>query len=534
MRGLMTTEVRETEQKYEVEGDVALPSFADLPRVAAVSEPEQETLTAEYYDTDDLRLLKAGITLRRRQGGSDEGWHLKLPDSAAGTAGRTAGASRRREIRLTLDQGDRDRMNRRRKSGGDPVPAELARLVRAHTRDASLRPVALIETRRRLTTLLDAAGTSLAEIAVDEVAAQSLGASTTLSRWNEIEIELTGGRPQLLRAAAERLRSSGLRPAGRSAKLERALALPSAHNGAAKADGRPQAGDVVSAYVSAQASRLKALDAAVRRDEPDAVHQMRVTTRRLRAALQAFPMVLPKPATAGLRDELRWLGRVLGDARDAEVLEQHFQAALAELPVELVIGPAKARVTLHFAPEQAAARKAVLKALDSRRYFRLLDDLDRLVDDPPRTASATAAAAEILPQAVARAYRRTKRRMGRAMRAPAGPARDIALHEARKAAKRARYAADATEPVFGKRARRFANRMKAVQTVLGDHQDAVTARTVARDIGMQAHLAGENAFSFGLLNERAHRDAVEYQRQARSVWRRAARRKARRWLTGSR
>jgi CHAD domain-containing protein len=81
----------------------------------------------------------------------------------------------------------------------------------------------------------------------------------------------------------------------------------------------------VSAYVGAQASRLKTLDAAVRRDEADGVHQMRVTTRRLRAALQAFPMILPQPATAGLRDELRWLGQVLGDARDAEVLEQHFQ-----------------------------------------------------------------------------------------------------------------------------------------------------------------------------------------------------------------
>jgi len=533
----MTTEVRESEQKYEMEANVALPSFAGLPLVASVSEPELQTLTAEYYDTDDLRLLKAGITLRRREGGSDAGWQLKLPD----TAGRTAGASRCREIRLTLDQGDRDRIDRRRKSGGDPVPTELARLVRAHARDASLRPVARIETRRRRTTLRDAAGTSLAEVALDEVAAQSLGASTTLSRWNELEIELTGGRPRLLRAAAGRLRRSGLRPAERSAKLERALAvdtrplITSAPSGgrAGAADGRPRAGDVVSAYVSAQAGRLKALDAAVRRDEPDAVHQMRVTTRRLRAALQAFPMVLPKPATAGLRDELRWLGRVLGDARDAEVLDQHFQAALADLPVELVIGPAKARVTAHFAPEQAAARKAVLKALDSRRYFRLLDDLDRLVDDPPQTAAAIAAADEILPQAVAHAYRRTKRRMGRALRAPAGAGRDVALHEARKAAKRARYAADAAEPVVGQRARRFAKRMKAVQSVLGDHQDAVTARTVARAIGMQAHLAGENAFSFGLLNERAHRDAVEYQRQARPVWKRAARRKARRWLDGS-
>jgi CHAD domain-containing protein len=373
---------------------------------------------------------------------------------------------------------------------------------------------------------------------MDEVAAQSLGASTTLSRWSELEIELTGGRPRLLRAAAERLRRSGLRPAARAAKLERALATdarpPATSTSGGRAAGRPQAGDVVLAYVSAQAGRLKALDAAVRRDEPDAVHQMRVTTRRLRAALQAFPMVLPQQATAGPRDELRWLGRVLGDARDAEVLDQRFQAALAGLPVELVIGPAKARVTAHFAPEQAAARKAVLKALDSRRYFRLLDDLDLLLDDPPRTAAATAPAVEILPQAVARAYRRTKRRMGRARRAPAGGRRDIALHEARKAAKRARYAAEAAEPVFGKQARRFAKRMKAVQSVLGDHQDAVTARTAARAIGMQAHLAGENAFSFGLLNERAHRDAAEYQRQARSVWRRAARRKARRWLDDSR
>jgi CHAD domain-containing protein len=501
----MTTEVRETEQKYEVEGDVALPSFADLPRVATESDSEIQTLTAEYYDTDDLRLLRAGITLRRREDGPDEGWQLKLPDVAPETA----------------------RVDRHRKSGGDPVPAELARLVRAHARDVALRPVALIETRRRLTTLRDAAGTSLAEIAVDEVAAQSLGASTTLSRWNEIEIELTGGRPRLLRAAGERLRRSGLRPAGRSAKLERALAV----------DARPaagelsKAGDVVLGYVSDQAGRLKALDGAVRRDQPDSVHQMRVTTRRLRAALQAFPAILPKTATAGLRDELQWLGRVLGDARDAEVLEQHFQAALAELPTELVVGPAKSRVTLHFAAEQAAARKAVLRALDSRRYFRLLDGLDRLVDDPPQSAAASAAADEILPPQVARAYRRTKHRMRRASRTPAGSAREVALHEARKAAKRARYAADAVEPVFGKRARRFAKRMKAVQSVLGDHQDAVTARTVARELAMQAHLAGENAFSFGLLHERAHRDALEYQRQAAAVWRRASRRKVRRWLS---
>jgi CHAD domain-containing protein len=536
----MTTEVRETEQKYEAEPDVALPPLQELPQVATVSEPEAETLTAVYYDTGDLRLLKAGVTLRRREGGADEGWHLKLPDGAEGTSGRAAGASSRREIRLSLGQGDRDRLDRHAGDGGDPVPEELARLVRAHARGAALGPVARIETRRRTTTLRDAAGTSLAEIAQDEVAAQSLGASTTVTRWNEIEVELTGGGPRLLRATAERFRRSGLRPAGRSAKLERALAADAWPPGSTAQDAagrrltrRSRAGEIALAYLDAQAARLKALDPGVRRDQPDAVHQMRVTTRRLRAALQAFPMVVPR-STAPLLDELRWLGQVLGDARDAEVLDEYFHAGLASTPVDLVIGPAQARVTAHFAPVQAAARNAVLEALDSQRYFEILDDLDRLLDEPLQTAAARQPAAEILPQAVAHAYRRANRRMRRARRVPAGAARDVALHEARKAAKRARYAAEAVEPAFGKKARRFAKRMKAVQSVLGDHQDAVTARAVAREIGVQAHLAGENAFSFGLLNERAHRDALEYQRQARSTWKRASRHKARRWLSHTR
>lgn len=85
-------------------------------------------------------------------------------------------------------------------------------------------------------------------------------------------------------------------------------------------------------------------------------------------------------------------------------------------------------------------------------------------------------------------------------------------------------------PASGKPARRFAKRMKAVQSVLGDHQDAVTARGTARDIGVQAQLAGENAFTFGLLYERAHRDALEIQSQARHAWQRAKRRKSLTWL----
>jgi CHAD domain-containing protein len=494
----MTTITQEREQKYEATPGTALPSLSDLPKVAAQSGPETETLTAEYYDTDDLRLLRARITLRRREGGADEGWHLKLPDGPA-----------RREIQTPLDR------------TGDPAPDELTRLVRVHTRDAALRPVARIETCRRKTTLRDSAGTSLAEVMTDEVAAQALGGpATTVSRWNEIEVELTGGSEKLLRAVDRRLRRGGLRPASYPAKLQRAL-------GTEPARSRPEltrhstAGEVVLGYLDAQAARLKALDPAVRRNEPDSIHQMRVTARRLRSALQSFPDVLRKRAVQHLRDELKWLGGVLGDAREAEVLSELMRSILAGLPAELVMGPAEARVRVHFAPHEADAITTVGYALESRRYFAMLDELDRLLEHPPLTPEAAGPARDVLATAVRHDRKRTGRRVRRARRAPAGPDRDAALHEVRKAAKRARYAAEAAKPVLGQRAGRLARRMKVVQSVLGDHHDAVNVRAVAREIGVQAHLAGENAFSFGLLHERVHRDAHEYERAGRRAWKRA-------------
>jgi CHAD domain-containing protein len=547
----MTTELLETEQEYECDDGTALPPLQGLPGVAAVSEPAAETLVAEYFDIDDLRLLLVGITLRRQEGGAGEGWHLKLPYDATGTAGPAGETPSCREIHMSLARGDRDRPSRRpagsdaSPADGESVPGELARLVRVHARGGRLRPVARIETHRRRTTLRNARGESLAEFAVDEVAAQTLGGATTVLHWTEVEAGLTGASPRLARAVSDQLSRSGLRPGEHSAKLERVLAVsPLARAEGRRGAGRrtragrrlssrSPAGEVILAYLDAQAARLLALDPAVRLDEADAIHQMRVTARRLRAVLQEFPMVLPPVATQHLRDELRWLGTILGTARDIEVLEGDFRAMLADTPTELVLGPVQARVTAHFAPREAAARTAVLDALDSPRYFALLDELDRLLADAPQAAAATAPAGEILPHAVGQAYRRTRRRMRRAWRVPSGPARDTGLHQARIAAKRARYAAEAAQPAVGKKARSFARRMKAVQSVLGDHHDAVTAGTTAREIGINAHLAGENAFTFGLLNDHADRKAQKSLRQARKTWKRATRRGPRRWLGGS-
>ena len=121
--------------------------------------------------------------------------------------------------------------------------------------------------------------------------------------------------------------------------------------------------------------------------------------------------------------------------------------------------------------------------------------------------------------------------MRRALAAPAGRGRDRALHSARKAARRARYAAEVLRPVSGPQARRFGRKMKSIQSVLGDHQDAVITRDRLRDLAVQAALAGENAFAYGLLYQREQDEAARLQRQAQRAWQQASRARYRRWLS---
>lgn len=498
----MTVSVNETEAKYDAPAGAAVPHLDGLPQVAGTLEREEVQLQADYYDTADLRLLRAGITLRRRRGGDDAGWHVKLPAS-----GKT-----RREIRLPPGR------------TGRRVPAELADLVRVHTRGEALVPVARITTKRQLVILLDQAGESLAEVAADDVSAETMGDTTTVSRWHEVEVELTGGDRRLLKSADKALRREGLRPAASAAKLERALGQQQPEPGSQPPlTSSTPAGRVVLAYLRTQAGTLKSLDPAVRRDEPDSVHKMRVATRRLRSTLRSFGHIVRRGDTERLAAELKWLGTVLGAARDAEVLAAHLREGLRQIPVEQVIGPVQARVQGHFAPVRADARTAILAALGSERYFSLLDEMDRLLAEPPFTPLADKPAADALPTAACRARRQVSKRMRRARHTAAGKPRNAALHQARKAARRARYAAEAMTPAIGKKASRFARQMKDIQSVLGEHQDAVIAREAERELGINAHLAGENAYSYGLLYGRDTCAAERLQVQAQRTWKQTSR-----------
>ncbi len=256
------------------------------------------------------------------------------------------------------------------------------------------------------------------------------------------------------------------------------------------------AAEVVLAYLRDQVAAIARYDPLVRRDEPDAVHQMRVATRRARSALQAFGSIIDRETTRPLCEELKWLAVALGQARDTEVMLDRLKAGLAGIPPALVAGPVEARITAHFTAELAQAGKAAVAALDGRRYRRLRDDLDGLLVRPPLTPLAERRAGKVLAKPVRRAGRRLLRALAAV---PEAQDRDAALHEARKAAKRARYAAEAAEPALGGAASRQAAAAKDLQQVLGDHHDSVVARTVLLDLAGKAREAGEDTFTYGLM-----------------------------------
>ena len=486
----MTSDHLEIERKYEVDADVALPDLLELPKVAAVEQVLRSVLEAVYSDTDDLALATAGITLRRRTGGSDAGWHLKLP----------RGGDDRSELGEPLGE------------DGDQVPSELLDHVRAWVRDYDLHPVATVSTRRVVHRLLDEGGKVLAEVSDDVVTATATArqGEAVVSNWREWEIELVEGSRSLLSAADQLFGASGAGVSAWRSKLHHALGRPSDRRPAPAGEltGRSPAGVVVNAYFGAQIAVILQRDQAVRHDEPDAVHKMRVATRRLRSALSSFRPILDREITDPIRDELKWLAGELGGARDAEVQRQHLLEAVAAEPDDLVLGPVAARIELEMQSDYQKARASLLADLDSARYFRLLDSLDLLLAEPPFTEGAQRRARRILGRRLRHAARKLASLVSEQPAKQTG--RDHWLHEIRKAAKRLRYVAEASGPAVKKSAA-VAAAAESIQEILGDHQDSVVTRALLRGIGVRMYADGENPFTIGRLHalQQVRADAAE-------------------------
>ncbi|MEU0113620.1 CYTH and CHAD domain-containing protein [Streptomyces bobili] len=487
---------REIERKYESD-DSGLPDLTGVAGVAAVLDKGVAELDATYYDTADARLSAASLTLRRRTGGSDEGWHLKFP-VAPGV---------RDEIRAPLS---------------DTLPRALAGLIRSHVRDADVVPVVRLRSARDVRDLVDAEGRLLAEVSVDAVRADRLTGDGGSAQWTEIEVELAdGGDPDFLDKVDKRLRKAGVRPSASASKLARALAETEPKRKKKvkpRTDAKPAAGarasvtpatagDHVLAYLRAQRDAIVQLDPAVRRDLPDSVHGMRVATRRTRGAFRSYAKVLDRTATDPIGEELKWLAGELGVDRDQEVLTDRLTASLDALPRPLVTGPVRNRLRTWARARSGGSRRRLIAVLDSKRYLALLDTLDRLVDEPPLLAAAAGAPQKVLAKAVRKDFGQVAALVEEALAQPPGADRDLALHDARKKAKRTRYSAETAAPALGVPAADLVRLMKSLQGLLGDHQDSVMTREALRDLAAQAHAAGESAFTYGVLHAREERRA---------------------------
>ncbi|MGA5038203.1 CHAD domain-containing protein [Streptomyces capoamus] len=486
---------REIERKYESD-DSGLPDLTGIGGVAAVLDRGLVDLDATYYDTADERLTAASLTLRRRTGGADAGWHLKFP-VAPGV---------RDEIRAPLS---------------DTVPEEIAALVRSRVRNTPLIPLVRLRSTRDVRHLVDAEGTLLAEASLDTVTAERLTGKRRTAQWTEIEVELAdGGDPAVLDQLEKRLRKAGVRPAASPSKLARALELTAGRRRGGKT-GPPRpatAGDHVLAHLRAQRDALVELDPAVRRGLPDAVHRMRVATRRARSTLRTFGTVLDRTATDPVGAELKWLAGELGGYRDQEVLADRLTRALDALPPALVTGPVAERLTAWAAGRRRGAHGHLTGVLDSRRHLALLDSLDALLADPPLRGAAGKKPGKVLAKAVRKSERKLAAVMEQALELPPGDDRDAALHEARKKAKRTRYAAEAAAPALGTSARALTRAMKSLTTLLGDHQDGVMARRTLLELAAVAHAAGESTFTHGVLYGREEARAAALEAELPGRW----------------
>ncbi|OFT58768.1 metal-chelation protein CHAD [Corynebacterium sp. HMSC05H05] len=486
----------EVEIKLAVDEGTGMPDLTQLPGVEEIASMREHNLSAVYYDTKDLRLTRSKITLRRRTGGADDGWHLKLPKEGG-----------RNEVRMPLD---------------DPsaVPEELIAQVRSIVRTEELAPVAQVD-NRRVEILLSGADGEVAEFCDDHVTAWSLLPGGERTNWREWELELsealagTEEGETLINQGTSFLISAGARKSSSPSKLATALGdsaktapLPPHMQAELEADS-PAAAVVDS--LRKQRDAIVAWEPRVRADEYDSVHQLRVATREMRSLLETFEGILEGDELGALEDELKHAASVLGVARDAEVVEERFLELLDSDESGLVDDAARAHIAGDMRRDYNEAHAEIVAMLDSERFMALLDAIDGLLAEPPvakqeASEEPPAESKEVLYDHLKRGYKKLKKRHDKVDEhyhdtdLPLHEREDY-VHDVRKAAKKLRYSANAAADA-GLKAGRLAKACKALQSKLGDFQDAVTSRDRIQRLAEEARERGEDTFAYGMLYQR--------------------------------
>lgn len=498
----------EREVKLAAAAHVELPDLTAVASGVTASAAAPVRLDATYYDTAELVLARWGITLRHRTGEGGRPWTLKLPGEGAGQE------LVRRELTFPGAAGK--------------VPAAARDLLRAYLRGRPLAPVAHLRTTRTVLALDDREGAPVAEVVDDHV--EVLRDDRPAGEFREVEVELRAEGAQaakLLRSCTARLVRAGCRAEPPVPKAVRALGpAAQAPPEVVVVEVGSQAGtdDVIRRAIARSVTQLLRHDPGARLgDDPEAVHQLRVATRRLRSDLRTFAALLDEGWVDDLRAELAWLGSVVGAVRDADVLAGRLRGQ-----VHVLAGSdagSGAALLDRLDAERDQARAVMLKGLRSARYDRLLDMLALAAAGPLFSTGGARAATEPPRELLPGLVRRPWRRLAAAANELGAEPSDQALHRVRILAKRCRYAAEAAAPALGRPARRFAAKVEALQDVLGDHQDAVVAEAWLRNAATPEH-----ALAVGELIalQRIERDRLR--RAWPAAWAAASARKLRTWL----
>lgn len=503
----------EREAKFEADLDSPLPDLRKV--VASVVRLPEQTLRTTYFDTADFRLWRRKLTLRHRVGEESVTgtWTLKLPE------GHRGAVLNRTELTWP---------------GARVIPDGALRVLRGVVRRTSLVPIAELASERVRFGLYDADGRPIGEVDDDRVTV--VGGRRDGLRFREVEVEFGAAPAKVVEAVLKTFAKAGVR-SGKAPKLARALDPLPPDRGRGGTPGRQaRLGQVVQASLADGLERILDHDYRLRLDpsdlQPDDVHQARVATRRMRSDLKTFGSILDPVWLGHTRAELKWLGERLGRVRDRDVLARNLGSRPGtEVP------PGKLELDAGLAKQRRQASRELGVALDSDRYLTLLDRLDAGSQRPPfhpKTGSkkgsrsghprADDRAQVAVPALVAARWRSLRKKVRKAGSRPS----DAELHRIRIGAKQLRYAAEAATPVIGRAAARTAARAERLQTVLGEHHDAVTAEAWLRE--QAVHDTRAASFVAGMLAAQQIRRQQKLRRRWRSSWRNLDHRKARAWL----
>jgi CHAD domain-containing protein len=272
---------------------------------------------------------------------------------------------------------------------------------------------------------------------------------------------------------------------------------------------------VLMAYLNTQVQVLQDQIPGVCQGVPNAVHLMRIATRRLRSVMITYRIFLDLDRIHHLREELQWLGLILGAERDAEVMRQRLTNLIAQQPADIDFKSVQ-RIDEQLELEFRDAHLVVLRVMTDERFLRLLQDLYTLISAPPLTHLARKSAKKIVP-GLLRSESKRLRKFARASE-KISVARDKALHDVRKSAKRMRYAAETAALVPCRHAGKLSDAAEEIQTILGEHHDAVVARDLFQRLCEQAHSRGEDDVNLARLAAIEERNAQRSELQFRTAW----------------